>query len=418
MTNMINLKLQNMLIESNPWWNKQWDPKVKERDIYKEINRYIPLRQIIAVSGLRRVGKSSLLFYIIKDLLKTKEKGSITYFSIDTLENIDIDEIIDISEAITKTKIAYLFLDEVQKLKGWQEKIKRIYDQKNIKIFLSGSESLFIKNYSQETLAGRIFEFRLWQLSFSETLRFKEIPIDLMHYKEISKELDQYLLTGGFPEMIDITDRQVIRNYINSIIDKTIFSDIPKIFRIDNISLLRSLIDIIIDRPGSVMEINDLSQELGIARQTISNYLFYMESAYLIKKLYNYSSNKSTSEKKQKKYYVTFPALALYYDNHTLPSIVENICVIHSAAEFFWRNPQKDEVDIVRIYERNIYPIEIKYSDTHLKHSLVKFLDKFSQKEAILVTRNSERTENISGCTIYHVPLVKYLLETIKDAIP
>jgi len=406
------MKLRSALIESNPWWkNPAWDPQLKPRQVLEDIRKVIPLRQIIAISGLRRVGKSSLMHYLIHELNGTEDT---LYFSFDDFSSVEIDELLDIYTFLTgKPLPRFLFLDEIQKLENWQEKLKRIYDQKNVKIFISGSESLFIKKRSRESLAGRIFEFTIKQLSFKEYLSFKNIEVSPLYEKEIKRELGHYLFTGGFPELIDVTERKIARDYIySSIVEKVIFSDIPRLFRIEEPSLLRTIIDIILDNPGMIMDFVSASRELGVSRQTLSNYTFYLESSYLIKRLYNYSPNRSTSEKKSKKFYPTFPALALYYDDSKITNVVESICVLHADAKFFWRSPQKDEVDIVRLREESVEPIEIKYSETHLKHALHKFSKKYGGTRGYVVTKDSEKIEKSEDFEIHYVPLWKWLLST------
>lgn len=409
----MNQKLINALIESNPWWEKGEGHKINliERDILKDIEKYISKKQIISISGLRRVGKTTLFYYFINNLLKKINPRSILYFSFDDFKDAEIEEILLAFMEINKHFPKYVFFDEIQKVKDWSEKIKRIYDNKELKIFLSGSESLFIRKKTKETLAGRIYEFILKPLSFKEYLSFKGIHKDyLLHYKKIIVLLNHYLLTGGFPELINEEDKIIIRKYIReSIIDKTLFRDISELFKVDDPSILNSILEIIIDSPGIIIELNEISKELGIARQTLSKYLFYLEASQLIKKLYNYSTNRSTSEKKLKKYYLNFPNLALSYKSDEIytSKIIENLCVLYSNAKFFWRTPQKDEVDIILEIDKKLMPIEIKYKNKPDKKSVIKFMEKYKLKEGYVITKDLEKDEE----GIKFVPLWKWLLK-------
>src|SRR4030042_1897443 len=159
-------QIKDVLIESNKWWKITFNIDYKEREMYKQILKYLKLPQIIAFTGLRRVGKTTLMFKILQDYIKNGfNPTNILYFSFDEFRETDIKEILNEYEKIFDKNIEnekYLILfDEIQKLENWEEKLKRIYDNysKNIKIIISGSESLFIKKKSRETLAGRIFEF-------------------------------------------------------------------------------------------------------------------------------------------------------------------------------------------------------------------------------------------------------------------
>lgn len=406
----MNQKLLNALVESNPWWKSgELRVEVKKRDLIDEISKYIPKKQIIAISGLRRVGKTTLFYGIIKELLLKNSPKSILYFSFDDFEKQELEEIIDAHTEINNQPPKFIFFDEIQKINNWSNKVKRIYDNKKVKMFVSGSESLFIIKKTKETLAGRIFEFTLKPLSFKEYLRFKGIYENyLLYQKEIKIAFKHYLKIGGFPELTEEKDAQIIRKYINEgIIEKAIFIDIPQIFKIENPSLIRTILNIIIDNPGMIIEINNLSRELGITRQSISKYLFYLETAQLIKKLYNYSKNKSTTEKKLKKYYLTFSCLGISYkqDEIYISKIVENICVLHTNANFFWRTPQKDEVDII-LDKKITLPVEIKYSNKANTKPITKFMKKYDLKKGIIITKDFEgKKENLE-----FIPLLKWLL--------
>ena len=136
------------------------------------------------------------MFKIIEDKIKSGfNKKKIIYFSFDEFKDISIRELIKEYETITEQEFKkgkyMLLLDEIQKLNDWENQLKSIYDifGEAIKIIISGSESLFIKKKSKESLAGRIFEFKIEQLSFKEFLSFKNFefkPVGL-HEKELIK---------------------------------------------------------------------------------------------------------------------------------------------------------------------------------------------------------------------------------------
>src|SRR3989344_4227988 len=177
-------KIIDELKNQNPWWKERFTLEFKDREIYTKIQKFIPLPQILALSGLRRVGKTTLMLKIIKDRIQNGEDPhNILYFSFDEFKGTDIREVIREYETITGKDFnqgTYLLvLDEIQKLKNWEDQIKSIYDQRKprVKIIISGSESLFIRKKSKETLAGRIFEFKVESLTFKEFLYFKEINL-------------------------------------------------------------------------------------------------------------------------------------------------------------------------------------------------------------------------------------------------
>lgn len=402
--------IEEALLDSNPWWKGNFFPiTYKSREEYKKIEPFINKKQIVGIYGLRRTGKSYLLYHIIKKLLdEKKDPKTIVYFSFDAFRNTTLSEVLKESTNITGKETEFLFLDEVQKIENWQEQVKRIYDLKNIKIFVTGSESLFLKKTSKESLAGRIFEFEMKPLSFREYLEFKEIKITKIYSEEIKKALNHYLLIGGFPELVEETDPFFIRKYIKEgIIDKAIFREIPETFSIEDPSMLEKIMNIIVDNPGLLLDKNDLANTLGIYRKTVTKYLFYLESSFLIRNTYNYSTNVSTSEKKLKKYYPGFSCLGIgaKSDSAYVGKVVECICVNRLDAKFFWRNPQKDEVDIV--LTDPLVPIEVKYRENPEVGGIRKFQDKFTAGNGLIITKNTEKKQD----GIEFIPLWKWLLE-------
>ena len=414
-------KIRENLIESNKWWKTSFKLEYKEREIYEEILKYLNLSQIIAFTGLRRVGKTTLMYKIIQDYInKGFNPKNILYFSFDEYRETDIREILNEYEKIVEKNLEnekYLvLLDEIQKLVNWEEKLKRIYDVygKNIKIIITGSESLFIKKKSKETLAGRIFEFKIETLTFKEFLKFKGKKFQniKLYEKEIARLYEEYNLSQGFPELVNIKDKEIIKKYIKeSIIEKVIYRDIANLFNIKDISILESLLNIFMENPGQIIELSELGKELRITRQTLSNYIRYLEESFLIRKLYNYSKNQRKVERKLKKYYpaIISPNLIFKEDNYSKSRSFEANLVNQLKAEYFWRDPYKNEVDVI-INNNKLIPIEIKYGKIEIK-GLLAFMKKFKVKEGIIISPNQKKKVEHENKTIRIIPAFKFLLQ-------
>ena len=419
-------QIKDALVELNPWWKQGFKADFKERELYRTIQKFMPLRQIMAFTGLRRVGKTTLMLKIIEDSIKKEkfEPKRVIYFSFDEFKEAEIKSVLNSYEGLTGNNLKegkyLLLLDEVQKVSNWEDQLKGIYDlyEKHIKIVVSGSESLFIRSKSKETLAGRIFEFRIEPLSFKEFLSFKEVafePINI-YKKELEKLFEEFALTQGFPELINIRDKEIIKKYIKeSIIEKVVFRDMQKLFNIKDISIIDSLFNIFLEEPGQIIEISELANDLKISRQTLSSYLMYLENAFLIRKLYNFSRNRRKIERKLKKYYPTIvsPALAFKQDDLSKSKVFEWLIVNQLKAEFFWRDPYKNEVDIV-LFDKKIMPIEIKYGKIDFK-GVAAFMEKFNVKESCIISRDSEERKRIGDKIISVTPAFKFLLAQDKE---
>jgi len=417
-------QIKEALKDFNPWWENKFRIEFKERRIYRKIQKFMTLRQIIALVGLRRVGKTTLMLKIIEDAIKNGlDSRSIIYFSFDEFREVEIREVIRAYEEIMEKNFRndkyLLLLDEIQKLNNWEDQIKVVYDTfRNVKIILSGSESLFIRKKSKETLAGRIFEFKIEPLSFREFLLFKEFdfePIGL-HERELHKLFNEFALTLGFPELVGIQEKEIIKKYINEgIIEKVIYRDLTKLFKIKDVSLIESLLRIFMEEPGQIVELSELANELNISRQTLSNYLDYLEESFLIRKLYNFSKSRRKVERKLKKYYPTIVSVDLLFrgDDVSKSKVFEWQIVNQLNAEYFWRDPYKNEVDIVLI-NKKLIPIEVKYGKIDFK-GLTVFMKKFTANEGYIITPDKEGTQKINGKIISIVPAFKFLLKREKS---
>lgn len=415
-------EIKDILIEKNPWWKRKFDSGFKEREIYKQIQKFVPLKQIIALTGLRRVGKTTIMNKIVEDSIKSGfDSRNIIYFSFDDFNKSDIREIIKSYESIMGKDFGnekcLLLLDEVQKLSSWEENVKSIYDSfgKNVKIIISGSESLFIRQKSKESLGGRIFEFKIGFLNFMEFLIFKDLSFQniRLYERELSRLFQEFILTSGFPELIGIKEKDIIKKYIiEGIIEKIVYRDIPQLFKVKDPSVIRSILNIIMEQPGQIIELSELSKDIGISRQTLSNYLSYLEDSFLIRKLYNFSKNKRKIERKLKKYYpaIISPDMLFREDSLSRSKVFEWIIVNQLNAEFFWRDPYKNEVDIILADRNSVIPVEVKYGKLDFS-GLMKFMEKFKIRNGFIVSLDKEEEKIFAGKKILVVPAVNFLLK-------
>jgi predicted AAA+ superfamily ATPase len=413
-------KIRDVLKLSNPWWTENFKVEFKEREIYKEIQKFMSLPQIIALTGLRRVGKTTLMFKLAEDRIRTGfDPKNIIYFSFDEFREIEIRDVMNAYEELVEKDFKegkyLLLLDEIQKLGNWDDQLKRTYDLfgKNIKIIVSGSESLLIRKKSKETLAGRMFDFKVEPLSFKEFLRFKGTnfePVGL-YEKELFQQFKEFCVTLGFPELVGIREKDVIKKYaVESIVERVLYRDMPRLFKIRDISVIESLLDMFMEEPGQLVEISSLAKELKISRQTLSNYLTYLEESFLIRKLYNFSRSRRKVERKLKKYYPTVISVDVLFNEDDLSKskVLEWLVVNQLKAEFFWRDPYKNEVDVV-LPNKKLMPAEIRYGKISFE-GLLAFMNKFKVSQGYVISLSQEREQEIAEKKISVLPAYKFLL--------
>jgi len=417
------MTLFERILKQNPWWEKKEAQEIKgfkARSMVKEVWKYRDSPQIIAVLGLRRTGKTVLLLQIIQKLLKRISPKKILYFSFDEILGKDpeiIEKILEIYEnEILKQDLnnVFIFLDEVNYLKDWQVILKRYYDLPGrIKFFVSGSSSVYIKK-TKESLAGRIYEFTLLPISFKEFLYLKDIKTKDLNINTLSlkKELNKYLISGTLPEIILEKDFLRIKKYIISLVDKVVFYDIPKVYDVAEPEILKNILLLIAQKPGMMLEYQNIASIFQVSYQTISKYINYLERSYLIKMVYNFRGSVVARARKLKKAYLGSPNLACgFLDSekeflNILPLLAENAVCNHLNAQWFWR--KYNELDF---YDQE-KAIEVKYTDAKpdIKNNILA-VKNLKAKELLIITKNFEYQETRSDIKIKYIPLWKWLLK-------
>ena len=208
------------LNEWNPWWeNAELINKLRGeyRQEYEQLINSIDIKEITIITGVRRSGKSTIMYHIISNLLKKGiSPNQILFVSFDDkkLSQVSLDEIYqEYRKTLNPEKKAYIFFDEIHKKDGWESWIRKKYDLKtNDKFVISGSCSYLLKKEYSTLLTGRNLTFEIFPLDFNEFLLFKEIELNKENVKKgiileeskinILSNLKGYLELGGFPEIV------------------------------------------------------------------------------------------------------------------------------------------------------------------------------------------------------------------------
>ncbi len=375
--------------------NRHWQPNFRyqfpfARKQLKILIDHIHKPQITQLTGLRRTGKTTLYLQTINHLLdQGVNPFKIWYYTFD-LEEQDLELLFSQFEVKTGFSIQsdkiYIFLDEIQKLKNFELQIKVFYDlYPNLKFFISGSTSLFIKKRSGESLAGRILPVFLPVLSFSEYLGFIEkenlLEQPAIFESELMNEYEKYW-SCQFIETVNMKDQNDRNHYYDTILRKIIFEDIPSIATIEHPEILYRLMKILAGYPGLYLNYENLALDLKISSKTISKYFTLLEDAYLIDVLYNFSKNLLTTEKKMKRVYLSSVSFAKALSDYSNAGFMaENAVLSQSKYRFFWRDAYKNEVDFIAIKGEKAIPVEVKYK-TEIKPNELKNLFLFSRKFA------------------------------------
>ncbi len=412
------------LIIQNEWWETKTISKEKakpyKRKIFKKVkDTFLKYKQILILTGLRRVGKTTIIYQLIDDLLKNGTNPyQILYFSFDKT----IKEPIEIFKAYEKiTKInwkkekVYVFFDEIQKLENWTSKIKLLYDNlPNAKFCLSGSASLTIEKKAIEDLAGRYFEIEIKFLTlqeFAELYYNSEIDNFELYRSKLEAIFDDYV-RKPFPEIVKWQDKEKINTYLKElIIERIIKSDMMDVFKKVNISLLANLTEIFIKNIGGILNIENLSKDLHAHKLTIAEHIYYLKFGKLIRIIKNYRPSIRAESRKLAKIYLAHPCFVFsYYLEPEKGKIAENLVASALDLDKYFRLGNK-EIDFLKI-DKELLPIEIKAKQDLNKEDLkplLWFLEKYKLKKGVVIYQGEETKKVFDKKKILFIPLQKVL---------
>lgn len=263
------------------------------------ISTYLLSREIVVLTGMRRVGKTTL-YRMLFDGIKSDNK---VFLDIENpmeqrlFEEKDYNNIWANLKAygITNSRKAYIFLDEIQAYPEIVKAIKYLYDHYDVKFYLTGSSSYYLKNLFPESLAGRKVVFELFPLDFEEFLAFKGEQADfeseltakaerknVVRYEKRMKHYDEYLEFGGFPQVVLTEERQQKQVMLNDIFKSYFEKDVQAIADFREMGAFRETLLLLLQRIGSKLEISKLASEIGVARETIYSYLSFLQGTYFI----------------------------------------------------------------------------------------------------------------------------------------
>lgn len=246
------------------------------------------------IPGMRRCGKSYLLFNLFADHLKSEGTDEQHIIAID-LENLYNERLREpmallqhIDEQVQDDNVYYVLIDEVQLLGRFEEVLNTLMKRPNMDVYVTGSNARFLSKDVVTTFRGRGDEVRVHPLSFREYI---SAQTDTTF---IERHLNDYLRLGGLPQMMTMQNEQQKRDYLQQLFQNTYLLDIKERYDIRNDDDLEELIDIVASSIGSLTNPTKIAntfksvKQSNIARDTIKNYLDYMQDAFLIEKAVRY----------------------------------------------------------------------------------------------------------------------------------
>jgi len=412
----------------------------QERTFYKIIPRDydIPIntKKIVSLIGVRRSGKTYILYYLIEKLRQSMDFRNIIYinFEDDRLFPLKLENLDDLMEGYyelypqKREEKVYLFLDEVQNVIGWERYVRRIYDTLNIQLYITGSSSKLLSSEIATSLRGRTITYEIFPFSFREYLRYKKIEINLYSSKSISfikNAFESYLVNGGFAETFDETpdiQRRILKDYL----DLIIYKDVIERYNIKNQSLLKHLIKYMFVNMGTLISINKLyndykSQGYRLGKDTLQDYLSYLQEAYTLFSIPIYRNSVREEQRNPKKLYAIDNGFKKLFDislSKDYSKLYENLAFLYlrrkSSEVYYFKG--KQEVDLYVRSDRE-YLVNVAYQIDNEKtfqreiNALIEGMDYFKLDKAYLITDKREETLKIDKGVIEIIPMWKWLLD-------
>ncbi len=389
---------------------------ILRHDYVNEIKKFIDVPLVKILFGVRRCGKSTILNMIKEELLVNrhiKQENIISKKYNEVLyDDMTSKEMYNdlVKEFINEDKY-YLFLDEIQEIKGWEKVINDIFEKYNVDIYATGSNSKLMSSEISTYLTGRYVLIPIYTLSFKEYLTFKNK--ENANTKEM---FDEYILYGGFP-LIGISnfDTTTAFQIVDGIYSAVITRDISKRHKIRNKDLFDRVVKYVIENVGKTFSANSIvkflkNEKRTLSVETIYNYLKWLSEAFIIYPCNRYDIQGKTILKTQEKYYlsdVAFKYCKFGFNPTMIASMLENIIFLELKRRgyevYIGKNADK-EIDFIGVRrEEKIYVQVCRDLPKNSDRELANLMEIKDHYHKYVVTKDNLANGNINGIEIMHI---------------
>jgi predicted AAA+ superfamily ATPase len=412
--------LFNILDDWN-YWNKEIkDLGIIRNDYIKKAMPLLKTKEVIVIKGVRRSGKSTFLRQIMAE--SQVDKKQFLYINFDDYRLYEflslelLEKCIEVyREKINPEKKAYVIFDEVQNIDGWERFIKTKYDLgEDIKFIVTGSNAHLISKEYSTLLTGRTESIDFYPFSFTEFLESQGLRIEEKNYFKLKtkknvllNKLGEYLLYGGFPEVLKRDDKKnILDEYFNSIIEKDIISR----YNIRDTRTLKQIALYLITNITCEISFSSLMEQFKISVNTLREYLSFMQEANLLFLLYFFSYSTKTQNLVNKKSYCIDNGLreaVSFKFSKDEGRLAENLVFIElkrrGLETYYWKN--KGDIDFI-IKRKQITAINVTYTDDINPRETISLMEFKKAKRRILLTKDTFKKEK----GVEYIPLWFWLL--------
>jgi len=377
-----------------------------ERKISGRLREVMHTSEIVVLTGMRRVGKTTVLKMLYQEI-PGKNKVFLDFENLldrKIFEETDFNRIVTgLKEAGLKNeKGAYVFIDEIQNFPQSVHALKYLYDHYSIKFFVTGSSSFYLKNLFPESLAGRKTIFELFPLDFQEFLRFKEVSVpfetffkqkaenkNIIRHEKLSGYVSEYIEWGGFPQVVLASDISHKKRLISDIFSSYYQKDILQLSDFKNLNAFRDLLMLLIQRTGSKLDISKLASETGISRDTVYSYLSFLEATYMISLIRPFSGNADREVSGSRKLYFCDNGILSVFGKLSEGSMFENavFCQLRNFEKInYYQKRSGIEIDFILPGQEIAIEVKSRWNDIDF-NKISRVSSEIKLKESYLLTR-------------------------------
>ena len=401
--------MKELLISQNSHWIGTKLDFIK-RDKLSTLLEYLPLKQIITISGIRRCGKSSLAKQAINHLIESgvnpyniffinlEQPYFLEYKSDANYLNTIYEEYLKLANPQGKI---YVIFDEIQFFSNWQVFIKSKYESSDIKFIITGSNSSMLSNDLNTLLSGRSLNIHLDTFSFSEFLDFKEInhsnEIEKINNKiAIKRAVEEYMNWGGFYEVFSIENKNLKKEILLSYAKNIIYQDIISRYNIRNSEVVERLFFYLLSNSCTILNYTTLAKIFEISDKTIKEYINYFEDVFLLKRLDKFHNKEKEQIKSQKKIYTLDNGLLQLSTKFSqnfgqkLENLVFNVLNQNNENLTYLR----DNYEIDFYTNKTLYQVSYKMDDEKTLNREInsfKYFNEDKTKESKIITLNESK---------------------------
>ncbi len=378
--------MKELLYQYNPWWEgTSFADRLVPRDRYlRHLRKYLDSGQIVFLSGLRRVGKTSLMKLLLKELIDSGiSPDHIFYVSLDDylLRDKSISEIVTEFRNANKLEVdeeVYLFLDEVASKSEFSLQLKNLYDLQKVKIFAASSSATMLRD-EKANLTGRSVTIEIKPLDLEEFLAFRNVSLKKRDNSLLKSYFLDYIRIGGLPENVLNPGREYLMNLVDDIIQK----DITAFHGLKDHQVLRDYFSLLMERSGKQLSVNKMARILNISPDTSKRYLGYFESSYLIHLVPRWGGTNQKLLSQKKIYASDLGIKFLFIGERDLGSYFENyICLkLRRRKEIYYLYEDGAEIDFI---SSDGYLVESKYY-SGMTEKQQKLYDSIDAKQKMLI---------------------------------